>query len=288
MSNLALNKSLEVLEDLRVLSPSSSDRLLDQLDYYLNHIQTPNGTNSSDNTFNKIVDVLDNQVKFIIENFYKVRPEIKNLQIENSIEEKNLKARELLFDNIDLVLKAADVLGLMGNLAFKISASEVSLTGLVNLEDISEAKKINIYKLTRMFLKKKILFTYKLVKSDSAQGGLAIELLFDLAHLSGPIRTSDNFFLFNQLNKYEIDFEKFYKLKTHFALEITDEMHLIKYKSISDAVKLSKCNKIIVHFPFLFRHISLIIPNREEFAKNSNSKKLNELVAFDFFSIFND
>ncbi|MFN8369102.1 MAG: hypothetical protein U0T83_00585 [Bacteriovoracaceae bacterium] len=280
MSNPELYKSLAVLEDLRVLSPASNDRLIDQLNFYLNNIQNPAIVTPSENVFSKIVGVLDNQIEFIVENFCKIRPDIKEVSVTNNIETNNLKGRELLFDNIDLMLKAYEVLGMFGSFILKIDAKGVSLTGLVNLENISEAKKINVYKITRLFLKKKILFTYKL----HSKNGFAVELFFDFFYTS----TTGCSLFDNQLNKYEINFEKFYKLNNHACLEITDEMHLIRYKAISEAVKLSKSQKIIVHFPFLFRHISLIIPSREEFESGSLRNKLSEPMCFDFFSIFND
>jgi hypothetical protein len=125
------------------------------------------------------------------------------------------------------------------------------------------------YRLSRKLLSQNIIPTFSVRKKKSNRDRL--RLLFDYTQLSNQsyyevswLSRGVKFQIAETLGPYRIGREKFIKLGQHQIIHINNKLEFQKTIESSSEFPIPKDSEIL-HFSFLFRPVSLIIPGRRKF-----------------------
>ncbi len=204
-----------------------------------------------------------------------------------------------LLDCLPALLELRSFFVPSGPLTVELSPGRVVLKGNVGLDDAAKGHRARAYQLYRKLFSKRVLACYRL-GSAPGKGECSLEISADLG---------------DDLNScYAVDMGNgtFLALPSSFSryvatdasdiahgpcLEITDRFALINHRRFPLSNWEADGPREVLHFPFLFRPISLIIPYKgkliphpaadgDEYTGSGNSRARIKLHQLDFFSFF--
>ena len=167
-----------------------------------------------------------------------------------------------------------------------------------------------IYVVTRKLLRQKVLLTFGLEKT-AKPGLFKLDLKVDISHddslvykVNFKVGSKENYFVgfSNIFCHYRSLLENVKAVGEHNVIEIGSDLSVKNFFGIPDLSRLESANKEILHFPFLFRPVSIILPMKGHLATEAYSRSLassqdSEQMreqdvstyyrTIDFFSLFN-
>lgn len=208
---------------------------------------------------------------------------------------------------------ALKFIGIKRKVSYSISKSMIIASG--EIDDLVDLKSIRAqaYALTRSMFSRHVLLTFEIIE-DKKKGKALLRLVFDMSkndnYIYGvKLDSNSQSYLGLPVNfkSYKISRDNFLIKDKHHIVTIGNDLKV--HKNIEYPAKLNTNleSAEILHFPFLFRPLSLIIPREGEVYfsphkadKNNtgcmnayehdvpiNSESSSNFVYFDFFSLFN-
>jgi hypothetical protein len=186
----------------------------------------------------------------------------------------NFQTKKLKMASFDIILEAlplfSEVIRLLpfaGQAELSIVNDGMKFDGRLLFTDELENKRVALYALTRKLLSKGILLTFRHGPLTNGQADLTLDVRFpdqtgrlyllDLENHKLPLVGFSA-----QLNHYEIHAHDLARLGRHLMIEVTKELNVEKFYRPSRRLLHADSGLEILHFAFLFRPVSLIIPKR--------------------------
>jgi hypothetical protein len=303
-------KGLETLEDIQYLSSFSLAPLLGCAYFHLSEMKRKADAANFGIAahYEAVSQVLDEKMASILDDFFINKSKFKGLNYTKSTAKIDLRKWNLILENLPEILSIVSVLSFHGIMDVDLSENNMVISGTILEDSQLEINRKYIYLITRKLLRKKILLTFKGEKTVRT-GLFKLTLNIDISHDDNLIYrlpfkpTPDRNYLVgfsNVLANYRVQFEQIAKIGEHQIIEVNNELDVKTYRGIPNLSRMESANKEILHFSFLFRPISLILPMRGTLLLGdlSHESKANEeednkhdvscsYRTIDFFSLFN-
>jgi hypothetical protein len=298
-------QSLNTLEDIQRLSEYSLAPLVSRVYYHLSEIKRKADSTQLNlvNPYEIVNKVLDEKFESILADFFNNNSKCKNYTFEKKTERLVLDKWNLILEIIPEFLSVVSLFNFLGEVNVKLDHKKILISGNVLEDGQLELGRTFIYQMTRKLLKHKVLMTYSLKKSDKS-GLNRLELIADIsfdnsAHYNvkfspNPARNYLVGFS-NIFSNYSLSTEEIESLETHNIIELGNDLAVTHKFGKIDSNHLKLSNKELLHFSFIFRPVSIILPMRGVLSKSSSIRSLdnreqdvsNQFHIIDFFSLFN-
>ena len=308
----SFEKSLETLEDIQYLSGFSMSSLVGRAYFHLSEMKRKADAANLGiaANYDAVSKVLDEKLEAILDDFFINKSKFKGLNYTKSTNKIDLKKWNLILEILPEVLSIVSVLSYHGVMDVDLTENRLLISGTVIEDTQLEMNRKYIYVVTRKLLRKKILLTFKGEKTVRT-GLFKLSLNVDISHDDTliyrlPFKPSKNRnFLVgftNVLANYRVLVDQISGIGKHQIIEISNELEVSTYNGIPNLSRIESANKEILHFSFLFRPISIILPMKGTlsvdtlFRQANNSKNEEEenkhdvsvsYRTIDFFSLFN-
>jgi hypothetical protein len=301
-------KGLSTLEDIQLLSGFSVSPLVSHAYYYLSEMKRKADSISSIQVteFDQVGKVLDEKLASIIEEFFGNKSRFKEYNYTRDVQKIDLKKWNLVLETIPEILSIVTLFSYHGGVDVRFNEGRFSISGLILQDGNLERSRKLIYVITRKLLRNKVLLTFNL--EQTARTGLfKLDLKADLSHDDSLVYRV--LFNVNHEEKYLVGFSNvFCQYRAHLEdvklvgehniVEIRTDLSVKHTMGIPELSRIESANKEILHFPFLFRPLSIILPMKGNLVTTGPSHSLDDenkrkqdvskyFRTIDFFSLFN-
>ncbi|MBC7428296.1 MAG: hypothetical protein H7336_06775 [Bacteriovorax sp.] len=301
-------KGLNTLEDIQMLSAFTVSPLVSHAYFYLSEMKRKADAISTGQVshFEQVGKVLDEKLSSIIEDFFGNKVKYKDFTFYKSTLKFDLKKWNLILETIPEILSMVALFNYHGSVDVRFDDSRLLISGLI-LEDgnLERSRKL-IYVITRKLLRNKVLLTFNLEKTARA-GLFKLDLKADLSHddslvyrVNFKINKNEQYMVgfSNIFTQYRAQLEDVKTVGEHNIVEIGNDLSVKHYLGVPELTRIESANKEILHFPFLFRPLSIILPMKGNLVTEAFSRSLDDenkrkqdvskyFRTIDFFSLFN-
>jgi hypothetical protein len=304
--------SLSTLEDIQLLSEFSMSPLIGRAYFHLSEIKRKADASSLGHVahYDLVAKVLDEKFESIFTDFFSNKSKFKNFDYYKSTAKIDLKKWNLILEIIPEVLSIVSMFNYHGTIETRLDESRLLVSGMILEDGHLQMNRKFIYVVTRKLLKQKVLITFNLEKTARA-GLFKLDLKVDISHDDSLVYKVN--FKTNLKENYLVGFSNIFchyralledvkSVGEHNIIEISSEMSVKHSLGVPDLSRLESANKEILHFPFLFRPVSIILPMKGNLSTDSFSRSLSSshddeqkreqnvstyYRTIDFFSLFN-
>lgn len=305
-------KSLSTLEDIQLLSEFSLSPLIGRAYFHLSEMKR-----KADEVnlgivanYDAVGKVLDEKFESIFNEFFSNKSKYKQFDYYKSTSKIDLKKWNLILENIPEILSVVSLFNYHGAIEARLDDSKLTVTGMVLEDGHLQMHRKFIYVVTRRLLRQKILLTFNLEKTAKT-GLFKLELKVDISHddslvykVNFKVNPKENYFVgfSNIFCQYRSLLDDVKKVGEHNVIEVCSDLTLKHHFGIPDLSRLDSANKEILHFSFLFRPVSIILPMKGNLSTDAYSRSLASSQddnytreqdvstyyrTIDFFSLFN-
>lgn len=273
--------SLNTLEDIQLLTEFSLSPVLSRAYYHLSELKRKADLASSGQvaSFDAVLKVLDEKLENIFVEFFSNKAKFKDFSYAKKTDQIDLKKWNLLLESMPEILSVVSLFNYHGKVKIELDQNRVLVKGII-LEDQNLAfNRKFIYLVTRKLLKSRILLTFNLEKT-SRPGLYALTLRADISHddnLIYKVQFKDSNVLLGFSNifpQYRVQPEALSEVGEHMIVEINGNLTSKSFCGRVELSKIDSANKEILHFPFLFRPLSIILPVKGHLGADTFLKSL--------------
>ena len=299
---------LNTLEDIQMLSEFTVSPLVSNAYFYLSEMKRKADAISIGQVsdYDHVKKVLDNKISSIIEDFFGNKVKFKDFVFCKSTQDIDLEKWNLILGTIPEILSLVTLFNYHGTVDVKFDQDRLLISGII-LEDgnLEHSRKL-IYVITRKLLRSKVLLTFNLVKTERT-GLFKLDLNADLSHdeslvyrVNFKINDNEQYLVSfsNIFNQYRIKHDDVAALGEHNIVEITNDLEVLHHIGLPDLTCVESSDKEILHFSFLFRPLSIILPMKGNLitisflhSQDDENKRKQDVSKYfrtiDFFSLFN-
>jgi len=287
--------SLKALEDIQYLSEFSISPLIGQMYFYLSEMKRKMDAESIDSirAYNQVARVLDQNCIQIVDGFFSDKTKFKEYDFIKSTQNISLKKWNLLLDIIPECLSVVSLFNYHGKVEIYLNENRLLISGHIRQDSKLEMSRKFVYVITRKLLKKKVLLTFKLEASGrtglyhldlkvdiSHEDQLNYKVLFKLNSKQHHIISFSNVFC-----SYRSLLDDLQQIGSHHIIEINNDLSITHSSTVPDLNRRESANKEILHFPFLFRPVSLILPIKGHLSNDSFTRLLDQNSMNDLRSV---
>lgn len=266
-------KAMEALEDLQKIGGTSFSPLIQQAVHHISEIKREAKSSVNDiSSFKKISNFLKDRVDDVLKNYLAKNPTCNQINYSPLREEIELEAWDKILDFLPVFLEFHSQFEFAGAMDVEVNRTRLKTRVLLDKSQDFLALRPRVYSFTKYFLKRNALLSFNMESESDEYIVLSFQLDFE---------TSDDWaFGFNigdyvvgmtsLLSRFEITKERAQSLTKHVCLEIKENSEVKKLDAIPEEILSENSDKTILHFPFLFRPLSLIIPSRGELIPSDN------------------
>lgn len=297
-------KSLSTLEDIQMLSEFSLSPLIGRAYFHLSEMKRKADEVNLGVTvgYDAISRVLDEKFESILKDFFCNNSKYKKFDYYKHTGKIDLKKWNQVLETIPEILSVVSLFNYHGGVEARFDESRLLISGMI-LEDGSlEMNRKFIYVVTRKLLRQKMLLTFKLEKTAKA-GLFKLDLKVDISHddslvykVNFKVSPKEQYSVgfSNIFCRYRALFEDIKKIGDHLVIEVLSDLSVQHKFGIPDLTRLDSANKEILHFSFLFRPVSIILPMKGNLSSETSTRNLakeQDVSTYhrtvDFFSLFN-
>lgn len=301
------DKSLSTLEDIQMLSEFSVSPLVSHAYFYLSEMKRKADALSSGQVsqFDQVAMVLDEKLTSIISEFFGNKSRFKEFSYNKCTKKIDLKKWNMVLETIPELLSVVTLFNYHGGADVRFDENRFSVSGLILQDGNLERNRKLIYVLTKKLLRNKVLLTFNL-ESTARTGLFKLDLRADLSHDESlnyrvNFKVDDEHYLIGFSNvfcHYRSSLEDVKMAGDHNIIEIRSDLSVHHSFGIPELTRIESANKEILHFPFLFRPLSIILPMKGNLVTTGLSRSLDDenkrkqdvskhFRTIDFFSLFN-
>jgi hypothetical protein len=301
-------KSLSTLEDIQLLSEFSIAPLVSNAYFYLSEMKRKADAMATGQvaSYDSVSSVLDEKLTSIVNDFFGDKSRFKEFHYSKNTKKIDLKKWDLILATIPELLSVVSLFNYHGAAEIHFDESRLSISGLILEDGKLELNRKFIYVVTRKLLRQKVLLTFKLERSAKA-GLFKFTLRTDISHDDSLIYRVN--FKINSKEQYLVGFSNIFcqyrsqlsdvvAVGEHNNIDIGSDLSVRHTFGIPELTRMESANKEILHFPFLFRPISIILPVKGSLVTDTFSRSLEDenkrkqdvskyFRTIDFFSLFN-
>jgi len=304
--------SLSTLEDIQYLSEFSLSPLIGRAYFHLSEIKRKADAMNSGQVaqYDMVARVLDDKFGSIITDFFSNKSKFKGYDYYKESDKIDLKKWNLIFEVTPEVLSVVSLFNYHGHVETKLDEGRILISGMI-LDDGSFAvNRKFIYVATRKLLRQKVLLTFNLEKT-ARTGLLKLDLKVDISHdetlvykVNFKVNSKESYMIgfSNVFCHYRTLIENVRAIGDHHIIVVDSDLTMKHFFGVPDLSRLESANKEILHFSFLFRPISIILPMKGNLSTDHFSRSLSSnhddeqkreqnvstyYRTIDFFSLFN-
>jgi hypothetical protein len=304
--------SLSTLEDIQLLSEFSLSPLIGRAYFHLSEIKRKADAASLGQVahYDMVAKVLDEKFESIFTDFFSNKSKFKNFNYYKSTAKVDLKKWNLILEIIPEVLSVVSLFNYHGAIETRLDESRLLISGMILEEGHLQMNRKFIYVVTRKLLRQKVLLTFNLEKTARV-GLFKLDLKVDISHDDSLVykvkfkaSPKENYLVgfSNIFCRYRTLLEDVKAVGEHNIVEIGNDLVVKHSLGVPDLSRIESANKEILHFPFLFRPVSIILPVKGNLSTDSFSRSLSSshddeqkreqnvstyYRTIDFFSLFN-
>lgn len=301
-------KSLEALEDIQLLSEFSVSPIVSHAYFHLTEMKRKADAISSGQVshYDLVGKVLDEKMTSIVNEFFGNPSRFKEFDFYKNTKKIDLKKWNLVLETIPEILSLVTLFNYHGKADVRFDENKFSVTGLIREDGNIERSRKLIYVITRKLLRAKVLLTFNLERTARA-GLFKLVLQADLSHdeslvyrVHFKVNKSEQYMVgfSNVFCQYRSSLDEVKQVGDHNIVEIGHDLSVKHYVGLPELTRIESANKEILHFPFLFRPLSIILPVKGNLVTASFSRSLDDenkrkqdvskyYRTIDFFSLFN-
>lgn len=259
--NKNFQNGIDAITDLSLLSESSVLPIINRIEHSIYQIKRLAQKDvSSGKFFCNVSSFLHNTVKTLAKKFISNQKNVKQGFIQIDLENIDIFCWDRVLGVSNLFFNVCEKFQFMDGLDVKITEGGLSVVGVVeNSDEILKFRSL-IYHITKSLLQQNCVLTYSLV-------GDCLTLEVDYSYDEGSVyllnlseKKSLLLGLPNNLEKFKRSKEDITHLGEHLCIEIDENLGVKKYSKIPDHIYQKNSDSSVLHFCFLFRQLSLIIP----------------------------
>ncbi len=307
--------SLNTLEDIQLLSEFSISPLISRAYFHLSEMKRKADMASSGKVseYDSVLKVLDEKLESIFVDFFSNKNKFRSYTYTKRTDKIDLKKWNLLLNSVPEILSVVTLFNFYGNVELELNEDKILLKGVILEDQTFEHNRKFVYVVTRKLLKSNVLLTFELEKTTRA-GLYQISLEANIAHdekLVYKTQFKDSNVLLGFSNifpQYRVKADTLNDVGDHAIVEIMSDLSVIHKTGRVSLSKIDSANKEILHFPFLFRPLSIILPVKGHLSSdaflgslqslertmkdtgsedhNQNSTSVLHYRYIDFFSLF--
>ena len=307
-------QGLQTLEDLYKLGGAELSPLLDRIHFHMGAIKR-DATESIESleSFKNLKGFLESQVDRQVERLFLSSREGCQFNYSKKTDSMTLFDWERVVDLLPYSFDLMNLFKFAGNVELSFNENELALIGEVNAEFNFTSIREDVYSITRKLLSEKALLTFDVFETSN-EDQYKLSLKLDYSHREDRYfvyelgKQNDQVIAFsNSFENYKISEEIAGELSEHLCLYVDSDLNLQKLSRIPEYAFEADWKGEFIHFPFLFRPVSLIIEGKglamtkatfEELSAAGSGRlssqgqdvekgsKFNSLY-IDFFSVFN-
>lgn len=301
-------RSLSTLEDIQLLSEFAVSPLVSHAYFYLSEMKRKADAIVSGQVarFDAVSQVLDEKLTSIVNDFFGDKGRFKGFHYSKSTKQIDLNKWNLILNTIPELLSVVSLFNYHGNVDVRFDESRLSISGMILEDGKLELNRKFIYVVTRKLLRQKVLLTFKL--EETARTGLfKLTLKADISHdenllyrVNFRINSKEQYLVgfSNIFCQYRTQFSDLRSVGEHNIIDIGSDLSVRHTFGLPELSRMESANKEILHFPFLFRPISIILPVKGSLVTDTYSRSLDDenkrkqdvskyFRTIDFFSLFN-
>ncbi|MGZ3789120.1 MAG: hypothetical protein ACXVLQ_11390 [Bacteriovorax sp.] len=304
-------KSLSTLEDIQLLSEFSLSPLIGRAYFHLSEMKRKADAKGPGLVaqYDLVSKVLDEKFESIFTEFFSNKAKYKNFEYHKSTSKIDLKKWNLILEVIPEVLSVISLFNYHGGVEARLDDNRLLISGMILEEGQLQMNRKFIYVVTRKLLRQKVLLTFSLEKT-ARTGHFKLDLKLDISHdetlaykVNFKVGPSENYTVAfsNIFCHYRALLEDITPVGEHNVIEVGSDLSVKNSFGVPDLTRMESANKEILHFPFLFRPVSIILPVKGHLSTDVFSRSLargqDEQIreqdvstyyrTIDFFSLFN-
>ena len=259
------SKALEVIEDLYALGDADLYPVFDRLFYQVGELSriSDESLNDALPKFNNVHNLFEIHVQRLVKIYFDSLPVGCQVSFTSCLAKASMARVDFICELLPQIFNCGSIFNFQESLAIDLREDEIFFKAKVELPVDLENLRMDCYRLSRTFLDYGVLFTFQSLEADG-NSQYDIEFKFSLPEESSRVfgleLSESRWISFPSLiGKFEVDPTELKSIGNHKIFTI-DENYQLKATSLCDAEQFIKKERVTaLHFPFLFRPISLII-----------------------------
>jgi hypothetical protein len=302
---------MQTLEDIQALGENHLNPLIDRAAFHIGEIHRKAEFSFENlNEFEKVKGFLEKTVDQLLTNYTLKDLGARQVMFQKKYESMSLANWNKLLSVLPTSLHIVSVFKFVGTQNILLSDKEIVFRGIIKTDETITKFRELVYKGTRKLLKEKSILTYKIDQLEDERM-CWLELKVDMSHddnLSFCVDFREELGLWlgfsNIFDSYKVSPEQARDLPRHLVIEINEELEIQKHYRVPDRYTRTIKDAEMLHFSFLFRPVSIIIPKKGrvinratlEHIRDTGSgldqqevenQKYNSFRFIDFFSLIN-
>ncbi len=255
-------KGVSALEDLYTLGGASITPVINRVYYHLFNLNNEIHTSSMDD-MPQMKHFISRSVVEMTRDYLSFNSGYRSVDFNVINDSYTLDQWNRLLDVLPSTLAIINSFAFHDQISINFHERGLEICGNVEISDRIEEVRSDIYRNLRIIFKKSSMLTFKIEPThDSTLQKMT--LFLDISYTRDQIYSVDMSDDYGSLTLGLPNIFANYIAATnssieHTVLEITDNLELVRHSSIPDQNDLSKQ---VIHFSFLFRPVSIIIPKR--------------------------
>lgn len=282
LSDKSFQRGIQYLDDIQSLSEENLSPLIRQAIFQFAESRKTNASVALG------VDALPRIYKFFEGFIERNKEKIKRNTHISAVELKinhnkfSLLDWDDLLESLPLFVEAIHSLPFKGSTSLDITANQCCFHGELDLEKNIEAERVKIYAITRKLLSLGIVLTFKGTQANETSLSIELKMVSD--------RNSDQSYLIDMdqkhipllglspiVDQFSISPESLLQRGRHLCIEIKEDLKVEKFYRPTKKSIEAKTECEILHFAFLFRPVSIIIPKKGCLIREAH---LHELLGY--------
>ncbi len=267
LSDKSFQRGIQYLDDIQSLSKENLSPLIRQAIYQFAESRNTNASITlGAQTLPRIYKFFEG---FVERNKEKIKrnPNISVVELKMDQNEFSLLNWDDLLESLPLFIEAIQSLPFKGESSLELSSQKCRFHAELDLEKNIEAERVKIYAITRKLLSLGIVLTFQ--STQASESSLFIELLMTSDKHTGQSYVIDIgqkhiplLGLSSIVDQFCISSEALLKKGRHLCIEIKEDLKVEKFYRPTRKSLETKTDCEILHFAFLFRPVSIIIPKK--------------------------
>ena len=260
-------QGMQTLEDIQALSDFSLSPLVDRAAFHFSEIHRKAEFSFENlNSYSKVQSFLEKTIDNLLTHYILRDVVTHQVLLQKKYDDMSLESWNKLLEVLPTSLHILNIFKFIGTQNIQICNEGISVRGLIKTDDTITRYREVVYRASRKLLEHKSILTYKIEELEDERL-CWLELKVDMDHSekwSYNVDFSESLGMtlgFSSIfHKYKINSTQALELPRHLVIEISPELEILKYYKVPDHYAWDCKGKEILHFSFLFRPVSIIIP----------------------------
>ncbi|OUR98632.1 hypothetical protein A9Q84_04235 [Halobacteriovorax marinus] len=274
---------IQTLEDIQALGDIHLTPLIDRATFHIGEIHRKAELSLSNlDEYAKVKTFLETTVDQLLTNYTLKDFGSHQVLFQKKFDSMSLKDWDKLLSVLPISLHIVSIFKFIGTQNIQLSSEGITFRGLIKTDQNITKYRELVYKATRKLLSHQSILTYKIDVLDDERM-CWLELKIDTSHdenlsycLDYRKKLGTWLGFSNIFEKYIIPHEQVKDLPRHLVIEINNELEVKTFYRVPDSYTKRFKDKEILHFSFLFRPISIIIPRKGCIINKATLRKIRD------------